>query len=143
MLGQVGLTGDLVKIGAQLARVMVERLAGVRPEHEFFEKLGLISAKDVPVLERILTRKEKAGVERLAPEERARLVSVGFKAGAARDPLGLVDEGLQQPVLRARRAFAKNLPTELEGSVEFFDPDRYISAAPVQQNVLFGHHTSR
>ena len=59
MLGQVGLTGDLVKIGAQLARVMVERLAGVRPEHEFFEKLGLISAEDLPLPERILRRKEK------------------------------------------------------------------------------------
>jgi hypothetical protein len=138
VLDRVGLTGDLVEVGAQLARIMVELLAGLRPEHEFFEELGLISAEDLPVLERILTRKEKTGVEGLAPEEKARFVSLAFKVVAARDPLGLVDESLQQRVLRARRAFAANLPTELKGSVEFFDPDRYNTAAPVQQNVLFG-----
>jgi len=128
---QVGLTGDLVEFGAQLARIKVELLAGLRSEHEFFEELGLISTEDLPVLEKILTRKEKNGVEGLVPEERARFVSLAFKVVAARDPLGLVDEGLQQRVLRARRAFAENLPTGSKGSVEFFDPDRYNTATSV------------
>jgi ABC-type multidrug transport system fused ATPase/permease subunit len=61
-----------------------------------------------------------------------------FKLVAARDPLGLVDDNLQQRILQARQVFAENLPRELKGSVEFFDPDRYNAAAPVQQNVLFG-----
>ena len=134
VLDRVGLTGDLVEVGAQLARIMVELLAGLRPEHEFFEELGLISAEDLPVFERILTRIEKSGVNGLVPEEKARFVSLAFKLVAARDPLGLIDER----ILQARQAFAENLPEALRGSVEFFDPDRYNAVAPVQQNVLFG-----
>jgi putative ABC transport system ATP-binding protein len=138
VLDRAGLTGDLVEIGMQVARIMVELLAGLRPEHEFFEEVGLIGAEDLPVFERILMRIEKAGVEVLVPEEKARLVSLAFKLVAARDPLGLVNEGLQQRILQARRAFGENLPEALRGSVEFFDPDGYNAAASVQQNVLFG-----
>jgi ABC-type multidrug transport system fused ATPase/permease subunit len=83
-------------------------------------------------------RIEKTGVEALSPEENVRLVSLAFKLVAARDPLGLVEDNLQQRILQARQVFAENLPRELKGSVEFFDPDRYYAAAPVQQNVLFG-----
>ncbi len=138
VLDRLGLTSELVEVGAQLARIMVELLAGLRPEHEFFEELGLLGAEDLPLLERILARMEKAGVQGLAPEERARLVALAFKLVAARDPLGLVDEGLQQRILRARQAFAENLPEKLQGSVEFFDPERYNAAASLQENVLFG-----
>jgi putative ABC transport system ATP-binding protein len=138
VLNRVGLTDDLVDVGAELARTMVELLAGLRPEHEFFDEVGLISAEDLPVYDRILVRMEKTGVEGLVQAEKARLLSLAFKLVAARDPLGLVDEDLQQRILQARRTFADNLLAELRGSVEFFDPDRYNAAAPVQQNVLFG-----
>lgn len=103
LLDRVGLTRDLVEVGTQVARIMVELLAGLRPEHEFFEELGLISAEDLPVFERILTQIEKSGVDELAPEEKARFASLAFKLVAARDPLGLIDEGLQQRILEVLR----------------------------------------
>src|SRR5271167_2870832 len=131
----LGLSSELVEVGAKVARIMVELLAGLRPEHEFFEEVGLIGAEDLPVFERILTRMEKMGVRGLAPEEKARFVSLAFNLVAARDPLGLVDEGLQHRILQARRAFAEALPQELRGSVEFFDPERYNAAASLQENV--------
>lgn len=138
VLDRLGLTRELVEVGAQVARIMVELLAGLRPEHEFFEELGLLGAEDLPLLERILARIDKAGVQGLASDERARLVALAFKLVAARDPLGLVDDGLQQRILQARQAFAENLPQQLQGSVEFFDPERYNAAASLQENVLFG-----
>jgi putative ABC transport system ATP-binding protein len=138
LLDRLGLTGQLVEVGAQLARIMVELLAGLRPEHEFFEELGLLGAEDLPVLERILTRMEKAGIQGLSAGERTRLVALAFKLVAARDPLGLVDQGLRQRILQARQAFSENLPEALRGSVEFFDPGRYNAAASLQENLLFG-----
>jgi putative ABC transport system ATP-binding protein len=138
VLDRLGLTRELVEVGVQLARIMVELLAGLRPEHEFFEELGLIGAEDLPAFERILTRVEKTGVQALAPAERARLVALAFKLVAARDPLGLVNDGTQQRVLQARQAFAECLPEQLRGSVEFFDPQRYNAAASLQENILFG-----
>lgn len=103
LLDRVGLTRDLVEVGTQVARIMVELLAGLQPENEFFEELGLITAEDLPVFERILTQIEKSGVDELAPEEKARFASLAFKLVAARDPLGLIDEGLQQRILEVLR----------------------------------------
>ena len=97
VLDRFGLCSELVEVGTKVARIMVELLAGLRPEHEFFEEVGLIGAEDLPVFERILTRMEKVGVRGLAREEKARFVSLAFNLVAARDPLGLVDEGLQHP----------------------------------------------
>ena len=138
VLGEVGLTHDLLEVGAGVARMMIELFTGLHPEHALFEEFSFISADDLPVFEGILKRMELAGVEKLLQPPRERLLSLAFKLVAARDPLDLIDEKMQQRILEARRAFAAGLPEELRGSVEFFDPERYNAAASVQENVLFG-----
>jgi ABC-type multidrug transport system fused ATPase/permease subunit len=138
VLDKVGLAHELIEVGAQVARMMIELFTGLRPEHEFFEEFGFISADDLPDFESILKRMEMAGVESLLQPPRERLLSLAFKLVAARDPLDLIEEKMQQRILEARRAFADGLPQDLRGSVEFFDPEQYNSAAPVQENVLFG-----
>ena len=138
VLDEAGLTHDLIRIGAQVARMMIELFSGLRPEHEFFEEFGFISADDLPVFEGILKRMEGAGVEALLQPPRERLLSLAFKLVAARGPLELIDEKIQLRLLEARHAFAERLPEDLRGAVEFFDPERYNAAASVQENVLFG-----
>ena len=138
VLDEVRLTHDLLEVGAGVARMMIELFTGLRPEHALFEQFSFISADDLPVFEGILKRMETAGVEKLLQPPRERLLSLAFKLVAARDPLDLIDEKMQQRILEARRAFAAGLPEELRGSVEFFDPERYNAAASVQENVLFG-----
>jgi ABC-type multidrug transport system ATPase subunit len=138
VLDEVRLTHDLLEVGAGVARMMIELFTGLRPEHALFEEFSFISADDLPVFEGILKRMETAGVEKLLQPPRERLLSLAFKLVAARDPLDLIDEKMQQRILEARRAFAAGLPEELRGSVEFFDPERYNAAASVQENVLFG-----
>jgi hypothetical protein len=78
----VRLTGDLVEVRPQLARAMVELLAGVRAEHEFFEELGLISAEHLPLFERILTGRKKTDVGGRCQKTK-RFVSLVFKVVAA------------------------------------------------------------
>ena len=138
VLEKVGLTHDLVEVGAQVARMMIELFTGLHSEHEFFEEFGFISADDLPGFENILKRMERAGVESLLQPPRERLLSLALKLVAARDPLDLIDEKMQQRILQARHAFAEGLPEDLRASVEFFDPERYNAAAPVQENVIFG-----
>jgi ABC-type multidrug transport system fused ATPase/permease subunit len=138
VLDEVELTHDLLEVGAGVARMMIELFAGLHPEHALFEEFSFISADDLPVFEGILKRMEIAGVENLLQPPRERLLSLAFKLVAARDPLDLIDEKMQERILAARRAFAAGLPDELRGSVEFFDPERYNAAASVQENVLFG-----
>jgi ABC-type multidrug transport system fused ATPase/permease subunit len=138
VLNEVGLTHDLLEVGAGVARMMIELFTGLHPEHALFDEFSFISADDLPAFEGILKRMEIAGVEHLLQPPRERLLSLAFKLVAARDPLDLIDEKMQQRILEARRAFAAGLPGELRDSVEFFDPERYNAAASVQENVLFG-----
>jgi putative ABC transport system ATP-binding protein len=57
---------------------------------------------------------------------------------AARDRLGLIDDATRRRVVAARHAFAAGLPEDFQGAVEFFDPERYNAAMPVEENILFG-----
>ncbi len=138
VLDELKLPPDLIAIGEKLARTSVELFAGMEPEHQFFEEFSFLGADELPDFERILGRVDKIGVDGLLPAERLRLLGLGLKLVAARDPLGLVDETMQQRILQARRNFAEGLPKELRGSVEFFDPERYNAAASIQENMLFG-----
>src|SRR5690606_30188110 len=50
----------------------------------------------------------------------------------------LIDETMEDRLLAARQAFARQLPDPLRDAVEFYDETRYNSAATLQDNILFG-----
>jgi ABC-type multidrug transport system fused ATPase/permease subunit len=65
-------------------------------------------------------------------------MALPFKLIPSRHRLGLVEGDMQERLLEARRTFARDLPDDLKGAVEFFDAERYNAAASVQDNILFG-----
>jgi putative ABC transport system ATP-binding protein len=138
VLDELRLTDDLVRIGEKLARTSVELFAGMEPGHQIFEEFSFLGADELPIFERIVGRIDKTGIHDLPADEHARLLGLGLRLVAARDPLGLLDEALQQRILAARHKFASGLPAGLRSAVEFFDPERYNAAASIQENVLFG-----
>jgi len=138
VLDQLGLTADLVEVGRQVAATMTEMFAGLPPEHEFFQQFSFIDANDLPEFATILTAAENGGVGALESQQRDKLLSLPFKLIAARHRLGVLDEGMQQRLLEARRAFREGLAEEARGQIEFFDPGRYNAAASLQDNILFG-----
>jgi ABC-type dipeptide/oligopeptide/nickel transport system ATPase subunit len=117
---------------------MVELFSGLPPGHEFFAQYSFINQDDLPQFEAILKRVTDVGLKGLDKEENRALLALPFKLIAARHRLGLIDESFEARVIEARRHFAANLPQELRGAVEFFDPERYNSAATLQDNILFG-----
>src|SRR6267154_2271510 len=138
VLDQLGLTDDLVEAGRQIAATMTEMFAGLPPEHEFFEQFSFIGAHELPEFASVLAAAESGGVGGLDRQQRDRLLSLPFKLIAARHRLGILEEGMQQRLLEARRAFRESLPDEARSQIEFFDPARYNTAASLQDNMLFG-----
>jgi len=138
VLDQLGLTDELVEVGRQVAATMTEMFAGLPPEHEFFEQFSFIGAHELPEFASILAAAESGGVGALDQQQRDKLLSLPFKLIAARHRLGVLDEGMQQRLLEARRFFRESLPEEARGQIEFFDPARYNAAASLQDNILFG-----
>ena len=138
VLRQAELYEDFLDVGRQVAETMVEIFADLPPGHEFFEQFSFIESDDLPEFQAILARAEHKALGELSEEDRAHLLSLPFKLVPARHRLGLIDESRRQRLLEARRLFARNLPDDLKGSVEFFDPERYNAAASLQDNILFG-----
>jgi putative ABC transport system ATP-binding protein len=137
-LGRVGLETDLLQMGVSIAETMVELFADLPAGHPFFEQFSFIAAEDLPEFRTILNRLTGVGLAGLDDGARARLAALPFRYIEARHRLGLIDAAMEERLLAARRAFAENLPEEAADAIEFYDRDRYNSAATLQDNILFG-----
>ncbi|MBV9967250.1 MAG: ATP-binding cassette domain-containing protein [Alphaproteobacteria bacterium] len=138
VLDKTGLTEDLVHAGHRLGEMIVELFGDLPPGHALLEEFDLLGSDDVAGLERIVKRAERAGLDPLSAADRTRLLALALRLVAAHDRLGLIDEAMREHIVVARHDFAEALPEELRDAVEFFDPERYSPAAPVEENILFG-----
>jgi putative ABC transport system ATP-binding protein len=138
VLDETGLAADLLRMGHKLAETMVELFSGLPPGHEFFERFSFIRQDDLPEVKAVLGRVADAGLDGIDETDRDMLLALPFKMIPARHRLGLMDEAFEARILQARAYFAKNLPADLRGGVEFFDAGRYNAAASLQDNLLFG-----
>jgi putative ABC transport system ATP-binding protein len=133
-----GLKPALIAMGAKIAETMVELFADLPPGHPFFEQFSFISADDLPLVQQLLARVQRSGLDNASPADQQRLVAITFPYIEARHRLGLIDAELEGKLLAARRRFAETLPEEFRDFIEFYDPQRYNAAATVQDNMLFG-----
>ncbi len=138
VLDDTGLSSELLKVGHKLAETMLELFSDLPPGHELFERFSFIAYDDLPKVKDILSRVAAVGLDRISERDRNLLLSLPFKLISTKHRLGLMDEALEARILEARRQFAANLPPEMKGAIEFFDPLRYNGAASLQDNILFG-----
>jgi putative ABC transport system ATP-binding protein len=133
-----GLKPALMSMGEKIAETMVELFADLPPGHPFFEQFSFVSADDLPLVQQLLNRVQRSGLENAAPADQQRLIAITFPYIEARHRLDLIDAELESKLLAARRRFAETLPEEFRDYIEFYDPQRYNAAATVQDNMLFG-----
>lgn len=138
VLQRAGLIDELLRIGQRLASTIVELFSGFAGGPGLVDEFGFVGSEELHDLERILAHADRVGLDVLPQPDRIRLVGLACRLIAARDRLGLIDEGLRKRIVAARHVFAAELPEALRGSVEFFDPERYNAAARVDENILFG-----
>jgi putative ABC transport system ATP-binding protein len=138
VLAETDLSAALADVGRRIAETMVELFADLPPGHPFFEQFSFISAEDLPEYRALLGRLGKSAVGELPAEDRDRLAALAYPYVEARHRLGLIDADLEARLLKARQVFAAGLPEELRSAVEFYDIDKYIGGASVQDNMLFG-----
>ncbi len=138
VLDETGLSESLLGVGHKLAETMLELFSDLPPGHELFERFSFIAYDDLPRVKEILARVASVGLARIANDDRNLLLGLPFKLIVAKHRLGLIDEALEHRILQARRLFSANLPAQLQGAIEFFEPQRYNSAASLQDNILFG-----
>ena len=117
---------------------MVELFSGLSPDNPLFEQYSFISADELPNVRLLLQRLGGKGIDAVPEADRPRLMTLPFRYIEARHRLGLIDAAMEERLLAARHAVAEGLPAPLRGAVEFYDFERYNSAATLQDNILFG-----
>jgi putative ABC transport system ATP-binding protein len=138
VLQKTGLDVELQRMGLSIAETMVELFSGLSPDNPLFEQYSFISADELPNVRLLLQRLGGKGIEAVPEADRVRLMTLPFRYIEARHRLGLIDAAMEERILGARRAFAEGLPANLRDAVEFYDFERYNSAATLQDNILFG-----
>ncbi len=138
IIEEVDLTDSFLKMGYQVASLMVELFADLPPDHEFFQLYGFIGSEELPEYQAILSRVSPEKMEQLREEDRLKFMSLPFKVIPSRHRLGVITEEIQAKIVKARNRFAEGLPEHLKDSVAFFDADAYNAAANIQDNILFG-----
>ncbi|WP_395709261.1 ABC transporter transmembrane domain-containing protein [Reyranella sp.] len=133
-----GLVRDLQRMGLAIAETMVELFSDLSPDNPLFEQYSFISADELPNVRLLLQRLGGKGIEAVPESDGRRLMTLPFRYIEARHRLGLIDAAMEDRLLAARRAFEEGLPASLREAVEFYDFDRYNSAATLQDNILFG-----
>ncbi|HKH69640.1 MAG TPA: ATP-binding cassette domain-containing protein, partial [Reyranella sp.] len=138
VLRATGIDLDLQRMGLTIAETMVELFSGLSPDNPLFEQYSFISADELPNVRLLLQRLGGKGIDAVPEADRPRLMTLPFRYTEARHRLGLIDAAMEERLLAARHAFAAGLPAPLRGAVEFYDFERYNSAATLQDNILFG-----
>jgi putative ABC transport system ATP-binding protein len=130
-------------MGFQIAEQAIELFAGLPPDHPFFDQLTFMSADDIPKYQSMIQQLRGRGFEGATEEERVSIIRLSFAYIEPRHRFGLLTPELQNHIVEARKRIHANLPAELRGSIEPYDPDRYIASANVLDNVLFGRISHR
>ena len=138
VIEEADLTDSFIKMGYQVATLMVELFADLPPDHEFFQLYSFISSEELPDYQAILNRVSQDNIGQLREEDRLRLMSLPFKVIPSRHRLGVISDEIQDKIIEARKKFVEHLPRRLKGRIEFFNPSAYNAAANIQDNILFG-----
>ena len=138
VLERAELIDVFLQLGYQLAATMVELFSDLPPDHELFQQFSFVSSDELPEIAALLQRADRENLGALGAVDRGRLISLPFMLVPARHRLGLIDDAVQDQILKAREIFAAELPAELAAAVEFFDFEKYNRSANLQDNILFG-----
>ncbi len=137
VIGEVGLRGLLLALGADVAKEMVEIFKDIPADHELFENFSLITASELPEYAQLVSRLERVALDALPPADQERLIALSLRVIPARHRLGQIDDAFMAKVVEARHRFAETLPPAL-GTFVPYDRGRYFAERTLLENLLFG-----
>lgn len=133
-----GLADPLLEIGLAVARTAVELYGGLSPDHQFLRQQSLVPAEKLSAYQSLLARGSGGSLGGAADADRSMILSLALAYIEPRVRLGLIDDAIRIRILSARKRLRASLPPDLAHSIIFYEPDRYIAALTLEDNILFG-----
>jgi len=132
-----GLTQRIREIGIELVDMMLDMFKDLKPGHPFYERYSFMEESLLPVLKDIQSR-AALDFGKLAGEDYDLITEGVYRLTPERHRLGLIDEDMQQALLRARAYFQDHLPDRLRDAIVPFTADSFLPNTSVLTNVLVG-----
>jgi len=98
----------------------------------------MIRHSELEYFAELLTELNAAEAHRISDDAQIKLIELALGYIEPRHRLGLMTPELTARILRARNSFREYLPQDYSGEIEFYDPERFMMAAPIRDNLLFG-----
>ncbi|MGE6740337.1 ABC transporter transmembrane domain-containing protein [Allorhizobium pseudoryzae] len=138
VLDTTKLSDMLYGMGLTIAENLVEIFVGLPPDHPFYQQLERITAQDVTFYQQFLQRLSSRTEKGVSEEERRAIIRLSLHYIEPRYRLGVLTPEVMETIVAARDRFYDNLPSAIRNRVERYDPHRYMAAATLRENVLFG-----
>ncbi|MEL6503042.1 MAG: ABC transporter transmembrane domain-containing protein [Pseudomonadota bacterium] len=138
VLREEGLEKDLFSMGVELAETAIELFADLSPDNPFFEQLNFMTPEQLEDYPPILVRAREKGFDGASESDRRMILKLPLSYEEQRNRLKLLDEGLQNRILAARKRFHENMPEDMAEQFSAYDQAAYNVNNSVQDNILFG-----
>ena len=138
VVAETGLEEKLVDMGLKVAETLIDLFGDLAPDNPLLERMDLMSPDEIDNYRAITRRASSGPLSAVEPADRHALLRLAYGYIEPRHRHGLLDDKLQTAIVAARQAFRDNLPGDLSGAIDFYQPGTLNHAASVQDNVLFG-----
>jgi putative ABC transport system ATP-binding protein len=113
--------------------------AGMSAGHALFERYAFITPQEMEGFRFSLDLvKSRGGAQDFDDESAAKFIGLALRYIEARHRFNLLDAHFMDRIVRARHRFHDDLPKRYSARIEFYDPAKFILAAPIRENLLFG-----
>lgn len=143
VLERAGLLSLFYEMGFLIAENLVEIFGGLPADHPFFQQLDVLTADDVVFYQQILQRLQGRTKPVPNEEEQRAMIRLSFNYVEPRYRMGVLTQEVMDKIVGARDLFHDNLSPDLRHSIERYDPHRYMAAATLRENVIFGKLVNR
>jgi putative ABC transport system ATP-binding protein len=138
VIGRTGLDRILYDMGIEIAENAVNLFGDLPPDHPFFQQLTFMTADDLPQYQVLLQRIKGKRFEDVAHDDQVSIIRLSALYIEPRHRFGLLTDELMARIVDFRRQFHEGLPADLQDAIERYDPERYMAATTLLDNILFG-----
>ena len=138
ILDECKLTDSFQNIGLQVAATLIDMFDGMASDEPIFEQYSFVDEESLQELKRIATTAKRDGTDALDAKDVGQLISLTFHLIVERHRLGHIDTDMQQRILTARQKFRDQLSAENQGTVSYFDAEKYNPKLPLRSNLIMG-----
>ncbi len=131
------LDAELIEMGREIARTIIEVFEGLEVDNPLFDKLSLMTPEQFPEYQAALKRVGTRRFGRVSSSDEAMFLDLAFGYVEARDRLGLLDRERIDRLLEVRHLFHQKLGDDQQ-DISFYDPDHFNVAATIKDNLLMG-----